>query len=202
MFCVGLTGGIGSGKSTAAHFFSQLGVEVIDADEIARKITAPNSPGLSAIVKHFGPEILINHDLDRKKLRAIIFSNLQEKQWLESTLHPLILDEISQLIQKIRSPYCVVVIPLLLESQLSFDFLNRICVVDAPLDKRRQWAASRDQTSLAEIDTIIATQASRECRLDLADDIIVNNQDLKNLKSQVKRLHQQYLTFVRNTLQE
>lgn len=198
MLCVGLTGGIGSGKTTVANMFAKLGAAVIDADVIAREVVASGTLGLTAIVTHFGQDILTGAgELDRKKLREMIFQDEQAKSWLERTLHPLILQVIHERIRTTSSPYCIIVIPLLAETAYLFDFLNRVCVVDAPETLRKQWAAERDQVSLAHIETIMATQTTRKQRLAIADDVITNNHDLKALNLQVKRLHQQYLEGVK-----
>jgi dephospho-CoA kinase len=194
MFCVGLTGGIGSGKTTVAHFFSELGVTIIDCDQIARDVTQPGGAGLIAIIEHFGQEILTDSkELNRKKLREIIFSHPHEKDWLELTLHPLILVEVHQKIQHAVPPYCIVVIPLLAEKRDYFTFLNRICVVDAPESLRKTWAAKRDQASLAEIDKIMDSQYNSLQRLKIADDVIHNEHDFDALKAQILHLHQLYL---------
>lgn len=195
VFCVCLTGGIGSGKTTVANFFVQLGITVIDADAIAHEIISPGAEGYGAIVAHFGKDILMSHStaLDRQKLRKIIFQNPAEKSWLENTLHPVIVQTMRERLLRVTSPYCLVVIPLFAETSLPLDFINRVCVVDAPEALQRQWAAQRDQVSPAEIELIMATQAPRETRLALADDVITNNQSLSALEAEVKKLHTQYL---------
>jgi dephospho-CoA kinase len=191
---IGLTGGIGSGKTTVANFFAQWGIAVIDADVIAREVTEPGSKGYDAIVVYFGKDILnASGGLDRKKLRSTVFKNPQAKIWLENTLHPLILNAMRDQIVRVSSPYCVAVIPLLAETSFTVDFLDRICVVDAPEASRKQWAARRDQVSPTDIDLIIAAQSAREKRLAIADDVIINDQDLDFLEAQVKKLHLQYL---------
>ena len=142
---IGLTGGIGSGKTTVANFFAQWGIAIIDADVIAREVTEPGSKGFDAVVAHFGEDILnASGELDRKKLRHIIFKNPEAKAWLENTLHPLILNAIREQIRCVTSPYCVAVIPLLTETSFSIDFLDRICRRDAPEASRKKWAARRD----------------------------------------------------------
>ncbi len=194
MLCVGLTGGIGSGKSTVAKMFAELGAMIIDADIIAREVTAVNEPGYEKILAHFGADILTAEgELDRKKLRQIIFADKKSQLIVEQILHPLIINEIKQRLTRLQAPYCIVVIPLLVEAIHKIDFLNRICVVDAPTNLRTVWAAKRDQVSALEITAIIEIQASREQRLNIADDIIVNNDSLLALKKQVMALHIQYL---------
>ncbi|MBS0350996.1 MAG: dephospho-CoA kinase [Proteobacteria bacterium] len=199
MFCVGLTGGIGSGKTTVANFFSELGVTIIDCDQITRDLTQLGTTGLNSIIKHFGSTILTAaQELDRKKLRNIIFNNPKEKEWLEFTLHPLILAEIHKQIQSAAPPYCVVVIPLLAEKQEYFAFLNRICVVDAPESSRKIWAAKRDQSSYSEINKIMNSQYTALQRLSIADDVIHNEKDLESLKIQVQHLHRFYIDLACN----
>lgn len=191
---VGLTGGIGSGKTTVANFFAEYGATVIDADLIAREVTEKGAVGYAAIVAHLGQPVLTKAgELDRKKLRSIIFKDKEVKEWLESLLQPLILQIMREKLKMVTSPYCVMVIPLLTETNFNVDFLDRICVVDTPENRRRQWASQRDQVSEENIELIISAQSTREKRLALADDIIANNRDLAFLKSQVKKLHHQYL---------
>ncbi len=191
---IGLTGGIGSGKTTVANFFAEWGIAIIDADVIAREVTEPGSKGYDAVVAHFGEDILnASGELDRKKLRHIIFKHPEAKAWLENTLHPLILNAMREQIRCVTSPYCVAVIPLLTETSFSIDFLDRICVVDAPEASRKKWAVRRDLVSPTDIDLIIAAQSDREKRLAIADDVIINDQNLDVLKDRVKKLHLQYL---------
>jgi dephospho-CoA kinase len=196
--CIGLTGGIGSGKTTVANFFKKLGITIIDADEAAREITMPGAVGYTAILNHFGEKILAadSKQLDRQKLRRMIFQSQADKNWLEQTLHPLILQIIRERAAKANSPYCLVVIPLLVETSLSTEFLDRVCVVDASPESQQRWAAQRDQVSSAEIAAIMATQASREQRLKMADDVIINDQDFAALNRQIINLHHQYLQMV------
>jgi dephospho-CoA kinase len=191
---IGLTGGIGSGKTTVANFFAELGVNVIDADLIARELTRPGAPAHKPIIDHFGTDILTqNGELDRRKLRNIIFKNPAARFWLENTLHPLILQSIRERIAASPSPYCLVVIPLLAEAAAQIDFLDRVCVVDAPEVLRKEWAAKRDQVATADIERIITAQSARNQRLAMANDVILNDRDLNYLKEQVKKLHNQYL---------
>lgn len=194
MWCVGLTGGIGSGKSTVAHCFAKLGITIIDADVIAREATSPGSPGLAAIVGYFGSEMLTQTgELNRPKLRDNIFADPAAKAQLEKILHPLIVEDMRAQVAAAPPPYCLAVIPLLAESVLTFDFLNRICVVDVSLELQQQRAAQRDQVTASTIAAIMATQSSRKRRLQLADDIILNHGNLNDLEIQVKKLHSQYL---------
>ncbi len=191
---VGLTGGIGSGKSVVAGMFAKLGTEIIDADIIAKEITQPGQRAYQLIIKHFGIDILTkDKQLNRKQLRQLVFNDTKQKIWLEKTLHPLILQQIVERIQKVNSPYCIIIIPLLAEAWPEIDFIDRVCVVEAPENLRKQWAANRDQAALLEIEAIVANQSSSAQRLALADDIIHNDQDIPALQIQVHKLHQQYL---------
>src|SRR3990167_1529744 len=158
MVVVGLTGGIGSGKTTVAHLFEKLGVPNIDADEIAHRLTRPNEIAYDDIIKHFGVCIL-NDDktINRKKLSVIIFENPAEKKWLENLLHPLIRAKMKNAIQKIKSPYCICVIPLLTESS-GIDFIDRVLVVDSSPEKQLLRAAKRDQVSAERVQKIMDLQ--------------------------------------------
>lgn len=193
MFVVGLTGGIGSGKSTVASLFAEHGVPIIDADVIAKEITTPDKPAFSAIVKHMG-QVIVRADgsLDRAKLRQLIFSDPTQRLWLERLLHPLILEEMRQQIANKQAPYCIAVIPLLLEVEF-FSLINRILVVDASESTQIKRVMLRDKLSQQDIDAILQTQANRDTRLAKAQDIITNNGSLETLTPQVDRLHLQYV---------
>lgn len=190
-FCVGLTGGIGSGKTTATNFFKQFGVPIVDADEIAHALTDVNEIGYQKIVAHFGTEILENNKIDRKKLRTIIFNNPVEKKWLENCLHPLIREKMREAIDQIKSPYCICVIPLLAESN-SIDFIDRVLVIDTPIDLQIARAKKRDNATEDDIKKIMDAQASQVKRLKIADDVLTNDSDLKSLEKKIQRLHKQY----------
>ncbi len=193
MLRIGLTGGIGSGKTTVADMFKQLGVTVIDADQIARDITAPNTTALQAIIKHFGRSLLKSDGtLDRSQLRDIIFNNPTERDWLQGLLHPAIRLEMQQQIKVAKPPYCILAIPLLTESS-SIDFVDRILVIDAPEALQLERATARDQSNAAAIKAIMQSQSSRAERLAYADDIIVNDSSLDALRQQVVALHKIYL---------
>jgi dephospho-CoA kinase len=200
-YMIGLTGGIGTGKSTVANLFAELGITIIDADVIAREVVAPNSTALKAIVGHFGMEILDQTgQLNRHALRDRIFQDSdesnKERLWLEQLLHPAILNEIKQRAQQSTSPYCIAVIPLLLETKFHFP-VDRILVIDAPVELQRQRVQQRDNHSDHFIDAILNTQCTREERLKAADDVIVNDKNIKALKQQVKKLHSDYLRAVK-----
>lgn len=193
MFVVGLTGGMGSGKSTVADIFAELGAEIIDTDQIAREVVQKNSKALKKITRHFKTDIL-NEDgtLNRKKLRQIIFSNPEEKLWLEKLLHPLIRSKTLEYIKRSEAPYCVVVIPLLVETKPN-PFINRVLVVDCFPEQQLERLRQREKISDAEAKAIFKTQATREERLAASDDVINNQEGLDSLKEQVLKLHQFYL---------
>jgi dephospho-CoA kinase len=192
--CVGLTGGIGTGKSTVAKIFHELGVPIIDADEIAHQITQPQTVIYQKIIEYFGDNILLEDKrLNRKKLRSLIFQNAQQKIWLENLLHPEIIKIMLKMAVETKAPYVILVIPLLAEASKLIDFLDRILVVDADLNTQIQRVITRDQSNEQEIKTIIESQAQRQQRLNIADDVIVNNGDLNTLREQVIRLHNLYI---------
>lgn len=193
-FCIGLTGGIGSGKTTVANFFAKLGVPIIDADDIAHQITKPHALAYRTIVTHFGKQILNDDNtIDRRKLRHLIFENPAEKKWLENELHPLIRQTMRQKIQQIEFPYCICVIPLLTESN-DIEFIDRVLVVDSPMTIQIERAKKRDNATAEDIQKIINSQSSRFTRLKMADDVIVNDGDIIALENKVFSLHQAYLT--------
>lgn len=190
---IGLTGGIGSGKTAASDYFAQLGITIVDADIASRVVVAPDSEALKTIAEHFGSHILLaNGELDRATLRALIFSSLNEKQWLESLLHPLIAAEIDQQLKAITSPYGILVSPLLLENQQHLR-CDRILVIDVPEELQIARACQRDANSIEQVKRIIASQISRQERCTRADDIVDNSQGLEELHQQIDRLHRHYL---------
>ncbi len=196
---IALTGGIGSGKSAAADEFSRLGVQVIDTDLIARELVEPGQPALADIVSLFGDKILDQQRrLNRNKLRQLVFSDQVRREQLESILHPRIRQLAVERAARASSPYCVLVIPLLLETGNDYP-VDRILVIDTPVEIQRQRVARRDGLPDNEIDAILAAQASREQRLAAADDKIVNDGSLASLRNQVQRLHRQYLETAGNT---
>lgn len=193
MFKVGLTGGIGCGKSTVAALFAQLGIPVIDADETARALVTPGSEALNEIIRRFGDHLLNrNGTLDRAALRREIFTDESKRRDLESILHPRIIQHMHAAAADAPGPYCILVMPLLLEAGQQ-DAVDRILVVDCDQDLQRQRATSRDSMSDTQFDQVLAAQVSREQRLAAADDVVVNDADLQHLKSQVQRLHTHYL---------
>ena len=198
MLVIGLTGGIGSGKTTVAKLFKTLGVTIIDSDIIARELVQPGTTTLHQISQHFGATVLNAHGaLDRAALRQLIFNNPNKRQWLEALLHPLIRDKMSRQIKQTNTSYVIVVIPLLLESPKRFP-VDRILVVDVPETLQQQRATQRDHHAFDSIDAIMATQVSRKQRLNEADDIIDNSGSLPELKKQVQALDANYRGLLKN----
>jgi dephospho-CoA kinase len=192
MLTIGLTGGIGSGKSTVANLFANFGVSLIDADVIAREITLNKEPALKKIIAHFGDHLLYKDGtLDRSALRTIIFNNAHERQWLENLLHPLIRTQIEQAITRVSAPYCIVIIPLLFEVN-SYPFINRVLVVDTAEENQFKRIAARDHIDQSQITAILKAQATRKQRLQGANDVILNDGTLKDLLPQVEKFHLLY----------
>lgn len=197
MLVVGLTGGIGSGKSTVATLFSAKGVPTIDADELARKITEPGEPALMKIVERVGSSILLpDGRLDRTMLRKLIFSNKILRMDLEHLLHPLIRAEMKLRIETLDAPYCIAIIPLLLETAPN-PLIKRVLVVDTPEDLQISRTVARDKISHEDVKAILMTQTSRKKRLEIADDIIINDGNYEDLISQVDQLHTLYLSLAK-----
>lgn len=193
MFVVGITGGIGSGKTAATDRFAALGIVIVDADIASRIVVEPGTPALQKIAEHFGAGILLDDgSLNRAALRKIIFADANEKLWLEQLLHPLIAAEIQNQLQTAKSPYVVFVSPLLTESN-QHELCDRILVIDAPEELQLERTIRRDNNDAAQVQRIIASQASRQHRLQHADDVIENMGSLDNLTQQVAKLHARYL---------
>jgi dephospho-CoA kinase len=192
---LGLTGGIGSGKSAAAQCFVDLGIHLVDADHAARWVVEPGRPALAQIAEHFDAEVLqADGTLNRAALRELIFKDPQQRVWLEGLLHPLIREEIRQYLARAESPYAILVSPLLLETS-QHQMVKRVLVVDVPEAVQIERTVLRDKTNEAQVRAILKAQASREERLSRADDVIVNDRDPAWLKSEVERLHHFYLTL-------
>ena len=197
MFVVGLTGGIGSGKSTVARMFAALDVELVDADIAAREVVAPGTHALAEIAKHFGSEILMTDGgLDRGALRQVIFQQEKEKHWLEELLHPLIRGWLTQKISSCRTTYCLLVSPLLLETGQA-KLVDRILVIDVSVDTQIARTLARDGGEERTVRAIVASQIDRSERLEHADDIISNDLPLIPLRQRVEKLHQEYLAMAR-----
>lgn len=192
-YLVGLTGGIGSGKSTVATLFARHGVPVLDADEIGRELVAPNQPCLDKIVAEFGAEVLSpSGELDRAGLRRRIFTDERARKRLEAILHPAILAEMQARAAQLTAPYALFVIPLLFEAGQQH-YVDRVLVVDAPTTLQRARVKQRSGLSDADIDRIFAAQWSRDARLAGADDVIHNDGPLEQLTPQITDLHASYL---------
>ena len=189
---IGLTGGIGSGKSTVSGLFEALGIPVIDADVIARSLLEPGTEATRQVIRIFGNDIAANEqEIDRARLRECVFDNADARKKLESILHPIVHQKIRQQVEAITSPYCIVVIPLLFEAGHQ-DLVDRILVVNTSREKQIERAASRDRASVEEIQKILNTQIDPEERLARADDIIDNNDGIEQLESQVHELDALY----------
>ncbi|MFH0255994.1 dephospho-CoA kinase [Vibrio rumoiensis] len=198
---VGLTGGIGSGKTTIANLFhDQFGIEIIDADVVAREVVEPGTRGLNAIAEYFGEQVLTSEgELDRAALRERIFSNVDEKKWLNNLLHPLIRQSITQQLSKVSSDYSLLVVPLLVENNWQ-PMIDRLLVIDVHPETQIARTRQRDGVSEDQVHSILASQASREERLSFADDVInndapLNEQTKQKLLSQVTVLHKKYLAL-------
>lgn len=200
-YVVGLTGGIGSGKSTIADEFAALGVPIIDADIVAREVVAKGSPLLAEIATHFGADIL-NEDgeLNRAKLRQIVFNQPEEKTWLNNLLHPAIRNEMLKQLDEVNFPYALWVVPLLIENKLT-EFCHRVLIVDVSPEIQLERTLKRDKSNIDTIKNIIQSQVSRTERLSYADDIIENNlplnENLEKIQQQVQKLHANYLIFAK-----
>ena len=190
---IGLTGGIGSGKTAVSDIFEELGIRVVDADLASRVVVEKGRPSLEEIAKHFGQGILTEEgELDRAKLREIIFNSDEEKNWLESLLHPAIARQIQDELKASSSPYTILVSPLLLETNQK-DFCDKVLVVDVPVETQIERTLKRDDVSLDQVQSIIKAQISRDKRLELADEVIVNDKNLEDLQLAVSKLHQQFI---------
>lgn len=195
MAVVGLTGGIGSGKSTVARLFGALGVHWVDADDVAREVVEPGTPALEKIAEHFGQEILLpDGSLDRAALRRIVFDAPEERAWLEELLHPVIREELMRQLRpdNYSLPYVLLVSPLLLETD-QHELVEKIVVVDVPVEIQIQRTMARDTNDREQVERIIAAQMPREQRLRKADDVVDNNLAMMDVERQVEQLHQTFL---------
>ena len=193
---VGLTGGIGSGKSAAANFFVELGVDLIDADDLAKNVLNKNSKGYELFINEFGEQYLDNDkNIDRGLLRKTIFNDSNKKNKLENIIHPQVRSGIEEFIRTSKSDYCIVVVPLIYETK-SYSYYDRILVIDCDEEIQINRSAIRDNTENKEIKKIISKQASREERLSIADDVILNNRTLDSLKEEVIKLHKKYIKIL------
>ena len=192
---IGLTGGIGSGKTAVSDSFESLGIDVVDADLASRVVVQKGKPCLLKIAQHFGEDILTKEaELDRAKLREIIFKSEKEKNWLESLLHPAIANQIQDELNASKSPYTILVSPLLLETNQK-DFCSKVLAVDVPVETQVERTLKRDGVSKEQVQAIINSQISRNDRLNLADEVIVNDGTLEDLEIAVKILHEKFLSL-------
>lgn len=191
---IGLTGGIGSGKTAVSDTFKSLGIDIVDADVSSRRVVEKGQPALDDIQAHFGDGILDSENkLDRTKLREIIFKNPQERVWLEKLLHPKIAEHIKDQLENSNSPYCILVSPLLLETEQK-SYCSFVLVVDVPEESQIARTAKRDEVSEEQVKNIISAQIDREKRLEQADEIIINDGSMEELKEKVIVLHTKYLS--------
>ena len=190
---IGLTGGIGSGKTAVSDAFQDLGITIVDADLASRIVVQKGKPSLKKIAEHFGNDILNeNSELDRAKLREIIFNSDEEKHWLESLLHPAIANQIQDELRASSSPYTILVSPLLLETNQK-EYCNKVLVVDVPVELQVERTLKRDQVSEGQVKSIIKAQISRKNRLEFADEVIINDGSLEELHSTVMKFHQKFI---------
>lgn len=195
MLRVGLSGGIGSGKSTVADLFARHHVPVIDTDRIARDIVRPGEPALDQIVREFGKDVLdAGGNLDRARLRTRVFNDTDARLRLEAILHPRIRATVLSELSSLQAPYCLIVVPLLIETGFR-ELMDRVLVVDADEARQVERTTARDGVSVEAAHKILAAQAKREERLAQADDVIINNGTLEQLAREVERLHAQYLAL-------
>ena len=197
MYIVGLTGGIGSGKTTVSQFFLNNNIEVINTDTLAREVVQPGTLALAKIEEKFGAEMLTeNKTLNRPRMRNIVFKDDNQKAWLENLLHPLIRDAISRSIAHAKSDYVVLESPLLLETD-QHKLVDRILVVDVSSKTQLERTLSRDGGSEDTIKSIIDSQLTRSERLNLADDIVDNERDIQSVRSELESIHKNYLVLAR-----
>ena len=196
MYVVAITGGIGSGKTTVANQFAALGIEVVDADLIAREVVEPGTPALAAIASHFGPGILDEQGrLDRRALRERIFSDPAAKSWLNALLHPIIRSEMLRQCAAANSPYCLLVVPLLVENRLT-ELADRVLVIDVDEATQIERTCRRDGVNREQAQAILASQASRSERLAMADDVLDNQSGTtETIRARILALHETYLAF-------
>ena len=196
MLIIGLTGGIGSGKSVASDKFKSLGITIVDADVASRTVVEPGKPALKEIEDHFGSGIITAEGkLDRNNLREIIATDPVERKWLESVTHPKIGEQITKEISESTSVYTLFVAPLLLETN-SQEMCSRVVVVDVPKDVQIRRTAKRDKVSPNQVEQMVAAQMEREKRLEKADDVLLNSGTIEDLEKQVEELHNKYIQMV------
>lgn len=195
MAVIGLTGGIGSGKSTVARMFGALGVHWVDADDVARQVVEPGTPALDRIAEHFGADILqADGSLDRARLRTIVFEQPEQRAWLEGLLHPVIREELIRQLHPAdyALPYVLLVSPLLLETD-QHRLADKVVVVDVPVEVQLSRTMARDDNDKAQVERIIAAQMPREKRLQKADEVVDNSEVLSDVERQVGELHKKFM---------
>lgn len=197
MFVVGITGGIGSGKNAATHYFQDFDVEIVDADVASRRVVEQGTEAYDAIIDHFGAGVLLpSGDLNRRALRALVFADPDKRLWLEQLLHPRIQRWLQERLEAAHTAYVMLSSPLLLETN-QYQLTDRVLVVDASEELQLERAMARDAASESQIRSIMASQMPRAKRLELANDIINNNGSMDDLKEQVEELHQKYLAMAK-----
>lgn len=197
MLQVGLTGGIASGKSAVAEFFANLGAGIVDTDQVARDVVAPGQPGLEAVRREFGASVMqASGGLDRRALRAVVFEDPEARKILESLLHPLIRAQTLEQLRKLRAPYAIAVVPLLVETGFG-DLVDRVAVVDCSPETQLERLVNRDGIGLEQAQTMMGAQSDRRTRLAAADDVIDNDGNLQSTRRQVRQLHTRYSHLTR-----
>lgn len=193
-YIVGLTGGIGSGKSAAAQVFGELGATVIDTDAIAHALTGPGGAAIEPIRAAFGADyITAEGALDRARMRELVFADAAKKRLLEAILHPLIRERSDELVRAAGSPYVILMVPLLIESRNYRERCQRILVIDCPEELQIERVTARSKIAAAQVRAIMASQVARAARVAAADDVIDNSRDLAHLRGEVEALHRRYL---------
>jgi len=196
-YVVGISGGIGSGKTTVTDFFAKHGIDVIDADVIAREVVAPETQALESIVAKFGQSVLDESGyLDRAKLRTIVFNDVEVKNWLNQLLHPVIRQQMLLQTQQAKSSYCLLSVPLLVENKIH-ELVDRVVIVDVDEQTQLQRTLLRDKSNEQQIRAIMSAQATRQQRLAVAEDVIDNNGNREDLIGRVSQLHQDYLKLAK-----
>ena len=202
-FCIGLTGGVGSGKTSAARIFQELGAAVVDTDEIAHDLTRPGGAAVAAIRSEFGADyVAADGGLDRAKMRRLVFADAVARKKLEAILHPLIRKDSQARIAAAQQPYVLVVVPLLLETGAYRELIGRVLVIDCDEERQIARAMKRSPLSSDEVRAIMAAQLPRAKRLAAADDVLHNDADLEALRRQAEALHEKYVTLARKASQD
>ena len=195
---IGLTGGIGSGKSAAAGLFKDIGVDLIDADDLARDALNRNSKGYKLFIEQFGDKYLDEYkNINRELIRKLIFNDSAAKLKLENIIHPIVRSGIEAFIKNTKSDYCIIVVPLIFETNSS-KLYDRVLVIDCDVEVQISRTSKRDNQTKSEIENIVNRQASREQRLSIADEVIVNNGSLDLLRNEVLKIHKKYMEIIKN----